>query len=299
MCKTCNDHHLNNGRNSIQCRNDSLHSKNESPTTECNGDAHHPNEDDTKSSKSLYLSTTTDESKTDINVAITPDMNSSMSSSGGTLIQDDRHSDDSESEDEREGISELSDANSCGKTRNFSEISQSKQDSSSYEHLSSLSELDNASENNENEIKNNKILDKTRTASIENGTSDKPVTVCAKTQEDKKTGSAERIPTSESVTTIKPSSGSSMYARYLDNDGLTLIQNDVQDRLRQIDMAYQGQLEVLRAQVMEERRKRFMGIVDAGGRCNDLTDEVVSIICKDSLFSLDVCFTVVDLVSFS
>lgn len=83
--------------------------------------------------------------------------------------------------------------------------------------------------------------------------------------------------TSSSTTTLRASS-SELFTKYLDVDGLTYISDPVQERLRQIEMDHQANLELLQRQVIDSQRRRIPS-EDRGAtvKTSDLADEVCSL----------------------
>ena len=82
---------------------------------------------------------------------------------------------------------------------------------------------------------------------------------------------------SPSNCTLKPSS-SQLLTKYMDIDGLTLVVDVVQERLRQIECFHQLHVNSLHNQLLEERRRRQVcdhGDVGSPSKTNDLADEVV------------------------
>ena len=84
-----------------------------------------------------------------------------------------------------------------------------------------------------------------------------------------------------STSTLRPSS-SELFTRYLDVDGLTHVSDPVQDRLRQIEMAYQAKVESLQRQLLDDQRRWATGgDSGASGKTSDLADEVV---CRKKIY---------------
>ncbi|KAK3736341.1 hypothetical protein QZH41_020792 [Actinostola sp. cb2023] len=271
-CKKCNDtHHVTND-NSLTRANNGL-------STACNGDANHAVEESScdEQTDSLYYSTTVEER----DVICSPEgttpqeMISSMTSSAATIIQEEADSDGEVTTEDS-----VSDTITFGRTlQEFSANSRCRQDSSSYEHLAaSLNELNIAGVSGCNKLERVSDADEQGTPSKDNSTDNLTKEISIQTIENQKTITNQGTQTNDSITTLKITL-SNVYACYLDNDGLTMTQNDVQDRLRQIEMLYQERMEVLHAQVLEERRRRLAGNGDVGvaGRGADLNDDVCSL----------------------
>lgn len=88
------------------------------------------------------------------------------------------------------------------------------------------------------------------------------------------TGPVQEI--SSSTATLRASS-SELFTRYLGVDGLTYVSDQVQKRLRQIEMAYQAKVESLQRQLIDAQRRRTLSSENKGasGITSDLADEVV------------------------
>lgn len=228
---------------------------------------------------SLYYSTTTEEQDVGLTVeTCSPEqLVSSMNSSAATIIQGDSDNEEHTTEDS------ISDNITFGRTlKEFGANSRCRQDSSSYEHLAaSLGDLNHTGDN-DNNLDNCNNLDKTS----ENGQSSNDTTednttkeISIQTVDNEKAISTQSTQTSDSIATLKTTM-SNMYVRYLDNDGLTLMHNEVQDRLRQIEMVHLERLEALHAQLLEERCRRLAvcnhGELVVPTKATDLNDEVVS-----------------------
>lgn len=111
---------------------------------------------------------------------------------------------------------------------------------------------------------------------------------------------SEHNKTTNSIT-LKPSS-SSLFSKYLDIDGLTLVTDVVQERLRQIYTAHQNCVDLLHGQLVEERRRGCCGHNSGLGspyRTSDLADEIVSTILSSlAIISFDSTFsTIVNTIS--
>lgn len=247
-----------------------------------NGEVDHFMEKHTLSEQnsSLYYSTTTAEEK-DSNVSSSPqEMISSMTSSATTIIQEETGSDEEEENTE----DSISDNITFGRTlKEFGSNSRCRQDSSSYEHLAaSMNELSHTGDPGGGNLDDCNNLDKPcdipeEDTKVTSKDANLTKEISIQTTENQKTINNQETQTNDSITTIRLTLPT-MYARYLDNDGLTFMHNDVQDRLRQIEMLYQERMEALHTQVLEERRRRLVGNGDmcSAGRNTDLNDEVVS-----------------------
>ena len=83
---------------------------------------------------------------------------------------------------------------------------------------------------------------------------------------------------SASCSTLKPSF-SQLLTRYMDIDGLTIVVDEVQERLRRAQAEHQLQLSQLRAQLLQERGRRLLcdqcSAASPASKTSDLADELV------------------------
>ena len=92
--------------------------------------------------------------------------------------------------------------------------------------------------------------------------------------------SSDKLKESNPSNVTLRASGSTLFSKYLDIDGLTLLVDIVQERLMQIQTGHQQYVDSLHAQLAElvERRRAYCGLLGPGSphRASDLADEIVS-----------------------